>query len=53
MAIADTADTVYEYDDVNDAWNQVVGILSGPSGGATFDSSLVYLEDQAFSCAPP
>ena len=52
-AIAQTADTVIEYDDVNDEWNSVPGILTGPSNGAAFDSSLVYVGDKYPHCFPP
>ena len=53
MAIADIPNTVYEYDEVNNAWNLVPGILTGPSGGTKFDSSLVYVGDAYVNCFPP
>ena len=46
-AISSTADIVYEYDELNDQWNQVTGVATA---GVIFDSSLVDTEELYKNC---
>lgn len=46
-AISSTANTVYEYDDTIDQWNQRTGVASA---GVLFDASLVDTEELYQSC---
>ena len=46
-AISSTPDTVFEYDDVADQWNQRTGVISA---GVVYDASLVDTEELYTNC---